>query len=175
MSLLFNTLSRFVIAFLPRSNCLLISWLQSLSTVILEPKNRKRIFLTQGSNPGLLNCRWILYCLSHQGSPRSLRRQMLNSYLSISCILSCDKTVTFQDVDFITTKQPHLSLLLWEVYFLGRGGDEEEKKTPSFQLPLWLEIKHFEIMSCFLTPSSLLVQSRSTNICLMDGWTAKLT
>ena len=100
---------------------------------------------------------------------------MLNSYLSISCILSCDKTVTFQDVDFITTKQPHLSLLLWEVYFLGRGGDEEEKKTPSFQLPLWLEIKHFEIMSCFLTPSSLLVQSRSTNICLMDGWTAKLT
>ena len=38
MSLLFNTLSMFVIAFLPRSNCLLISWLQSLSTVILEPK-----------------------------------------------------------------------------------------------------------------------------------------
>ena len=38
MSLLFNTLSRFVIAFLPRSKCLLISWLQSLSAVILEPK-----------------------------------------------------------------------------------------------------------------------------------------
>jgi len=27
------------------------------------------IFLTQGSNPGLLHCRQILYCLSHQGSP----------------------------------------------------------------------------------------------------------
>ena len=27
---------------------------------------------TQGSNPGLLHCRWILYCLSHQGSPRIL-------------------------------------------------------------------------------------------------------
>ena len=38
MSLLFNTLSRFVIAFLPRSKRLLISWLQSLSTVILEPQ-----------------------------------------------------------------------------------------------------------------------------------------
>ena len=38
MSLLFNTLSRFVIAFLPRSKHLLISWLQSPSTVILEPK-----------------------------------------------------------------------------------------------------------------------------------------
>ena len=43
MSLLFITLSRFVIAFLPRSNCLLISWLQSLSTVILEPKKRKSV------------------------------------------------------------------------------------------------------------------------------------
>ena len=43
MSLLFNTLSRFVIAFLPRSNHLLISWLQSPSTVILEPKKRKSV------------------------------------------------------------------------------------------------------------------------------------
>ena len=38
MSLLFNMLSRLVIAFLPRSKGLLISWLQSLSSVILEPK-----------------------------------------------------------------------------------------------------------------------------------------
>ena len=38
MSLLFNTLSSFVIAFLPRSRCLLISGLQSPSAVILEPK-----------------------------------------------------------------------------------------------------------------------------------------
>ena len=38
MSLLFNILSRFVIAFLPRSTCLLISWLQSLCTMILKPK-----------------------------------------------------------------------------------------------------------------------------------------
>ena len=37
MSLLFDMLSRFVIAFLPRSKCLLISWLQSPSAVILEP------------------------------------------------------------------------------------------------------------------------------------------
>ena len=38
MSLLFNVLSSLVIAFLPRSKCLLISWLQSPSAVILEPK-----------------------------------------------------------------------------------------------------------------------------------------
>ena len=41
MPLLFNTLSRLVIAFLPRSKRLLISWLQSPSAVILEPKKRK--------------------------------------------------------------------------------------------------------------------------------------
>ena len=44
MSLLFNTLSRFVIAFLPRSKHLLIPWLQSPSTVILEPKKRKTVY-----------------------------------------------------------------------------------------------------------------------------------
>ena len=38
MSLLFNMLSRLVIAFLPKSKCLLISWLQSPSAVILEPQ-----------------------------------------------------------------------------------------------------------------------------------------
>ena len=38
MSLLLKMLSRFVIAFLPRSKCLLISWLQSWSAVILDPK-----------------------------------------------------------------------------------------------------------------------------------------
>ena len=38
MSLLFNMLSKLVITFLPRSKCLLISWLQSLSTVTLETK-----------------------------------------------------------------------------------------------------------------------------------------
>ena len=43
MSLLFNKLSRLFIAFLPRSRSLLISWLQSTSAVILEPKKRKSV------------------------------------------------------------------------------------------------------------------------------------
>ena len=43
MSLLFNMLSRLVIAFLLRSKSLLISWLQSLSAVILEPKKIKSV------------------------------------------------------------------------------------------------------------------------------------
>ena len=43
MSLLLNTLSRFVTAFIPRSSYLLISELQSPSTVILKPKKRKSV------------------------------------------------------------------------------------------------------------------------------------
>ena len=43
---LFNMLSRFVIAFLPRSKFLLISWLQSLSTVILETKKRNSVIVS---------------------------------------------------------------------------------------------------------------------------------
>ena len=43
ISLLFNTLSRFVIAFLPRIKRFLISWLQSLSAVILGPKKIKYV------------------------------------------------------------------------------------------------------------------------------------
>ena len=43
MALLFNTLCRFVIAFLPRSKCLFISWLQSAPAVILEAKKIKSV------------------------------------------------------------------------------------------------------------------------------------
>ena len=43
MSLLFNMLSRFVIVFLARNRCLLISWLHSPSAVILDPKKIKSV------------------------------------------------------------------------------------------------------------------------------------
>jgi len=46
MSLLFNMLSRFVIAFLPRSKHLVISWLQSPSAVILEPRKIKSLTIS---------------------------------------------------------------------------------------------------------------------------------
>ena len=46
MSLHFSMLSRFVIAFLPRSKNLLISWLQSPSAVILEPKKIKSVTIS---------------------------------------------------------------------------------------------------------------------------------
>ena len=46
MSLLFNILSRLVIAFLPRRKCLLISWLLSPSIVVWEPQNIKSFTLS---------------------------------------------------------------------------------------------------------------------------------
>ena len=49
MSLLLNMLSRLVTASLPRSKCLLISWLQSLWTVILEPKKIKSVTVSNVS------------------------------------------------------------------------------------------------------------------------------
>ena len=57
MSLFFNTLSRFVIAFLPRSNRLLISWLQSLSAVILESEKIKSV---TASTFSLFICREVM-------------------------------------------------------------------------------------------------------------------
>ena len=53
------------------------------------------IFSTQGLNPGLLHCRWILYQLSHQGSPRKLewvaypfcsRSSWSRNWTRVSCI-----------------------------------------------------------------------------------------
>ena len=51
MSLLLNMLSRLVIAFFPRSKRLLISWLQSPSAVILEPKKIKSVCVISPSIP----------------------------------------------------------------------------------------------------------------------------
>ena len=51
MFLLFNILSRLLIPFLPRSKSLLISWLQSPSAVILEPKNIKSLTVSILSTP----------------------------------------------------------------------------------------------------------------------------
>ena len=51
MSLLFNMLSRLVITFLPRSKHLFISWLQSPSAVILEPKKKQSLTVSIISPP----------------------------------------------------------------------------------------------------------------------------
>ena len=59
------------------------------------------IFPTQGPNPGLPHCRWILYCLSHQGSPKHIKTH------SFFCILQ----TTQEDKRSITHR---MRLILWE-------------------------------------------------------------
>ena len=59
MLLLFNTLSNFVIALLLRSKCLLIWWLRSQSTVILEPKKIKSVSVS--TSPLLFAIKWYKY------------------------------------------------------------------------------------------------------------------
>ena len=61
--LLFNMLSTLVIAFLPRNNCLLVSWLQSPSAVILEPKKIKSLTVSLVSSDGLDHC--LLYSVTN--------------------------------------------------------------------------------------------------------------
>ena len=61
MSLLFNMLSRLAIAFLPRSKCLSISWLQLPSAVILEPKKIKSVtvsIISLSICHGVMNVEW---------------------------------------------------------------------------------------------------------------------
>ena len=62
MSLLLNMLSRSVITFLSRSKRLLISWLQSPSAVILEPKKKKTIYAPKLGK--------IMEQLTHYGLPQ---------------------------------------------------------------------------------------------------------
>ena len=74
MSLLFNTLSRFVIAFLPRSNHLLILWLQSPSAAILEPKKRKSVG-TSTFSPSI--CQILVFLIFSFFTPLSSSRGSL--------------------------------------------------------------------------------------------------
>ena len=75
ISLPFNTLSRFGIAFLPRSKHLLISWWQSLSIVILAPKKIKSVTASCFSPPFYLPC-LIIYYVSWSLQERSFNRKL---------------------------------------------------------------------------------------------------
>ena len=87
MSLLFNTLSRFITAFLSRSKHLLISWLQSQSAVILEPKKIKSVIVSivspsichevMGPNAMILVF-WMLKELAHLIWRRRVPRPAVN-------------------------------------------------------------------------------------------------
>ena len=90
-SLCFNNLSGFVIVFLPRSKYFLISWLQSLSAVILEPKKIKSVTASNFS-PSICNevmeldpmilIFWMLsFKQAFSFSPFTLLKRLFSSYL----------------------------------------------------------------------------------------------
>ena len=85
VSVLFNMLSRLVTAFLPRNKCLLISWLQSPSAVILEPKKIKSV------TPALLQ--WLLWvamvsCNKWAPESSSVLIQSLCSFQSVALLMA---------------------------------------------------------------------------------------
>ena len=99
MSLLSNMLPRLVIAFLPRSKCLLISWLQSPSAVVLEPKKITSVAVSIVSPPicqevmGLNAMIWVFWMLSFKptfslSSFTFIRRLFSSSLLSAIRVLS---------------------------------------------------------------------------------------
>ena len=80
MSLRFNMLCRFVIAFLPRSQCLLISCLQLPSAVILEPKKIKSLIVSIVSPSQIMNCSildWKIPWTEEPGRLQSLGLQRI--------------------------------------------------------------------------------------------------
>jgi len=62
------------------------------------------VFLTQGSNPGLLHCRQILYCLSHQGSPYDPAIPLLGMHTEKTTILKDTCTPVFLVALFTTAR-----------------------------------------------------------------------
>ena len=99
MSLLFNMLSRFITAFLPRSKCLLISWLQSRSAVILEPKKIKSVTVST-SPPSIyhevmgLNARILVFGMLNFKPPFSLFSFTLIKRLFSSSSISARRVVS---------------------------------------------------------------------------------
>ena len=113
MSLLFNTLSRFVIVFLPKSKHLLISWLQSLTIVILDPKKIKSVTVSivspsiyhevMGPNAMIL----VFWMLSFK------------PVFSFSCFTSIKRLFNSSSLSAIrVVSPPHLRLLIFLVAIL---------------------------------------------------------
>ena len=107
MSLLFNTLFRFVIPFLPRNMHLLISWLQSVSAVILEPKRIKSVTVSTFSlcichkvmRPGAMI---LVFWISSFKSPFLLYSFTFIKGLFSSSLLSAIRVESFAHLRLLT-------------------------------------------------------------------------
>ena len=135
MSLLFNILSKFVIAFLPRSNRLLISWLQSLSTVILEPKKRKSV-TTSTFSPSIclevmgsaMRELWTSSCWSWFRKGRGTRDQIANIWWIIEKAREFQKNIYFCFIDYAKAFDCVDNDKLWKI--LKRDGNTRPPDLP---------------------------------------------
>ena len=109
------------------------------------------IFPTQESNPGLPQCRWILYQLSHKGSPRTLewtaypfssRSSRLRNWIRISCIEGDSLPTELLETDLpeSQTKQSELPTSQWPLNQRQMGAASSVERCLHlrfFQLKLW--------------------------------------
>ena len=140
MSLLFNMLSRFIIAFLPRSKHLLISWLQSPSAVILEPKKIKSVTVSikQGSRHQRIDA-FELWCgrrlkrvpwNARRSNQSILKKSVLNIYWKDWCWSWSSSTLATWWEALTHWKRPWC----WERFKV--GGKRDDKGWDGWMLSL---------------------------------------
>ena len=145
ISLLFNMLSRFIIAFLLRSKHLLISWLQTPSAVILEPKKIKfvTIFIVSPSvyhemmGPDAMM--FILWMLSFKPGFSFVKRIFSSSSLSAIRVMSsaCLRLLIFLPAILILVcpSSSLAFLMMYSSYKLSKQGDNIQPWCTPF--PIW--------------------------------------
>ena len=88
------------------------------------------IFLTQGSNPGLLHCRQILYCLSHQGNPCIYMFCAVSSCFSCVWLFATLRTVAHQFMGFSSVHGIlQAKILEWVAMSSSRGSFQPRDRT----------------------------------------------
>ena len=150
MSLLFNRLFKLVIAFLPKSKHLLISWLQSLSSVILEPKKIKSVTVSIVSpsichevmGPDAMIFVFWLFSVKPAFSVSSLtfiKRLFSSSSLSATRVVSSEylRLSIFPPATLIPAyaSSSLVFLMMYSAYKLNKQGDNIQLWRTSF--PIW--------------------------------------
>ena len=145
MCLLFNMLSRLVMTFLPRSKCLLISWLQSLSTVILEPKKIKSLIVSASichevmGPDAMILVFWILNFKPFSLSSFTFIKRLFNSSISAIRVVSSAylRLLTFLLAILIPACASYSPpfLMMYSAYKLNKQGDNIRPWRAPF--PIW--------------------------------------
>ena len=156
MSLLFNMLSRLVITFLPRSKCLLISWLQSPSAVIMEPRKIKSATVSPSichEVMGLDAMIFVFWMLSYKAtfslSSFTFIKSLFSSSLSAIRMGSSAylRLLIFLPAILIpacASSSPAF-LMMYSAYKLNKQGDN---------IQLWCTVSYLEPVCCSMSNSN---------------------